>query len=151
MAGHSSNLLMMHWNESSSFSIEDGVCTMCAPRDQRKSRDSHSKQITATTAQIDFATFNTAVRECIDLFSLCRGFGELYPGFHRDAGPRIRNVLVQIARDKADARPAKLCGRQGWAGIGQRRAEFELAVPKVSAFVWEMTIDCKVYPISLFD
>jgi hypothetical protein len=81
MAGHSSNLLMMHWNESSSFSIEDGVCTMCAPRDHRKSRDSHSKQITATTAQIDFATFNTAVRECIDLFSLCRGFGELYPWF----------------------------------------------------------------------
>lgn len=41
--------------------------------------------------------------------------------------------------------------RQGRAGICQRCAEFELAVPKVSARVWEMTIDCKVYPTSLFD
>jgi hypothetical protein len=88
------------------------------------------------------------LRECIDLFSRSRGFGELHPGFHRDAG---RNVRVETARDKADARPAKLCDRQGWGGICQRRAEFELAVPKVSAFVWEMTIDCNVYPISLFD
>jgi hypothetical protein len=37
------------------------------------------------------------------------------------------------------------------AAFPQRRAEFELAVPKVSARVSEMTIDCEVYPISLFD
>ena len=107
--------------------------------------------MTADFAALDFAALNTTVCEHIDLFFRCCRLGQLHPGFHRDAGPRIRNVLVETAWDKADARPAKLCDRQGRAGICQRCAEFELAVPKVSACVWEMTIDCKVYPTSLFD
>jgi hypothetical protein len=71
---------------------------------------------------LDFATFNTAMRECMDLFSRSRGSASS-PWF----SSRRR------------------------AGICQRRAEFELAVPNVSAFVGEMTIDCKVHPISLFN
>jgi hypothetical protein len=40
-------------------------------------------------------------------------------------GQGIRKLLVESAQDKADARSARLCDRQGWAF--QRRAEFELA------------------------
>jgi hypothetical protein len=47
---------------------------------------------------------------------------------------------------------------EGWtaeyhaAGIRPRGGAQNLSwVPKVSAFVWEMTIDCKAYPISLFN
>jgi hypothetical protein len=47
-------------------------------------------------AALDFAALNTTVCEHIDLLSRCCRLGQLHPGFHRDAGPRIRNVLVEI-------------------------------------------------------
>src|SRR5712675_2815790 len=59
-------------------------------------RWSHSKQMTADFAALDFAALNTTVCEHIDLFSRCCRLGQLHAGFHRDAGPRIRNVLVEL-------------------------------------------------------
>src|SRR5216683_597428 len=38
------------------------------------------------------------VCEHIDLFSRCCRLGQLHPGFHRDAGPRIRNVRASPTR-----------------------------------------------------
>jgi len=54
------------------------------------------KQMTADFAALDFAALYTTVCEHIDLFSRCCRLGQLHPGFHRDAGPRIRNVLVEL-------------------------------------------------------
>jgi hypothetical protein len=46
LAGPNSNFPMMGWTRVKVFNrLEGGVCTMCAPRDQRKSGDDQFKQV----------------------------------------------------------------------------------------------------------
>jgi hypothetical protein len=46
LAGPNSNFPMMGWTRVKVFNrLEGGVCTMCAPRDQRKSGDGQFKQV----------------------------------------------------------------------------------------------------------
>jgi hypothetical protein len=61
-------------------------------------------------------------------------------------------ITKRDEKNAAYARPSAcltLARPKTWAGIASRRAEFVLAVPKLSAWSREMTIDCRVYPISL--
>jgi hypothetical protein len=76
------------------------------------------------------------------------GVGELRLIFNVTPGQGLATSLLKLLGIK-QMRDQRSFATE-WAGICQRRAEFELAVPNVSAFVWEMTIDCKADPISLF-
>jgi hypothetical protein len=56
----------------------------------------HIDRAPARPTMRDLATFNTAVRECMDLLSRCRGFGELHRGFQRDAGEGFGTSLLKL-------------------------------------------------------
>jgi hypothetical protein len=87
-----------------------------------------------TSAALNFAALNTTVCEHIDLFSRCCRLGQLHPGFHRDAGPRIRNVLVEPLLIKSVHDPPSfatethnlLRGSQSWTLRSERETIIDL-------------------------
>ena len=87
-------------------------------------------------AALDFAALNTTVCEHIDLFSRCCRLGQLHPGFHRDAWPRIRNVLVELLLIKSMHDPPSFATEKHNLLIGSQsstlRSEHETIIDLVS-------------------